>query len=113
VIPSAGLKIEVADGLVIGVTGGPGTTLEIRPFGATMALSCSVGQATAQESVILVPRAQLARLFGDQARARAIGSGLPASLDVVRRNRVRNSLLGIPTRLSVEVRSSTTVELRP
>jgi hypothetical protein len=112
-VPGAGSKIEVADGLVVGVTGGPGTTLEIRPFGATMTLSCSVGMATAQESVILVPRGQLARLFGDQVRARATGAGLPASLDVVRRNRVKNSLLGIPTRLSVEVRSSMTVELRP
>jgi hypothetical protein len=109
---SAGIKIDTSEGLVVAVAGGPGTTLEIRPFGATVALACSVGAgANTAESIIIVPHAQLARLFGDQKPAR--GVAVPASLDVVRRNRVKNSLLGIPTRLSVEVRSSMTVELHP
>ena len=107
-----GMKVETAESLVVGVVGGPGTTLEIRPFGATVALACSVGPgATALENAVVVPRAQVIRLFGEQKPAHGIA--LPASLDVVRRNRVKNSLLGVPTRLSVEVRSSMTVELHP
>ncbi|HEY2901413.1 MAG TPA: hypothetical protein VGL59_12605 [Polyangia bacterium] len=107
-----GMKVDTSEGLVVGVVGGAGTALEIRPFGATVALACSLGSAaTTQESLIIVPRAQIIRLFGESTPARA--AALPASLDVVRRNRVRNALLGIPTRLSVEVRSSMTVELHP
>jgi hypothetical protein len=107
-----GMKIDTSEGLAVGVVGGAGTVLEIRPFGATVALACSLGPAaTTQESLIVVPRAQVIRLFGEPTPAGA--AALPASLDVVRRNRVRNALRGIPTRLSVEVRSSMTVELHP
>jgi hypothetical protein len=110
-----GLRLETSEGLVVGLSGGAGTTLEIRPFGATVALACALGPAIgAQENVIIVPRVQLGRLFGDQKPAPAGGKlTLPASFDVVKRNRVMNALMGVPTRLSVEVRSSTTVELVP
>ncbi len=109
-----GLRVDTGEGLVVGLTGGAGTTLEIRPFGATVALSCALGPAVgAQENVIVIPRAQLVRLFGDGKPARGAAASLPASLDVIKRNRVKNALLGVPTRLSVEVRSSMTVELVP
>ncbi len=109
-----GLRVDTGEGLVVGLTGGAGTTLEIRPFGATVALSCALGPAVgAQENVIVIPRAQLVRLFGDGKPARGAATSLPASLDVIKRNRVKNALLGVPTRLSVEVRSSMTVELVP
>lgn len=112
--PGAGLRIDTGEALVIGVAGGAGTTLEIRPFGATVALACALGPAVGpQENVVIIPRAQLGRLFGDQRPARGSAVALPASLDVVKRNRVTNALLGVPTRLSVEVRSSMTVELVP
>ena len=112
--PATGLRVGIGEALVVGVAGGAGTTLEIRPFGATVALACALGPAIGpQENVVIIPRAQLARLFGDQPAARSGTAALPASLDVVKRNRVKNALLGVPTRLSVEVRSSLTVELVP
>lgn len=112
--PQAGLRIDTGEALVVGVAGGAGTVLEIRPFGATVALACALGPAVGvQENVVIIPRAQLGRLLGDQRPARGTGAALPASLDVVKRNRVTNALLGVSTRLSVEVRSSMTVELVP
>jgi hypothetical protein len=118
---SNGNRLDVAmdtmHGLGITVAGGPGTTVEIRPFGATVAVSCSLGQAALPEATIIIPRALLAHLFGGHAARAGLAVGgpvtIPASLDAIRRSRVRNSFLGIPTRFSVEVRSSMTVELRP
>jgi hypothetical protein len=106
---------ETAHGLTITVAGGPGTTVEIRPFGATVAVACALGPAALPETTITVPRALLAHLFRGKLPATAAGGAVtvPASLDAVRRTRVRSALVGVPTRLSVEVRSSTTVELRP
>ena len=109
--------LDTAHGLSLTVAGGPGTTIEIRPFGATVAVSCSLGPAALPEATFTVPRALLAHLFGGHAVRAGLAVGgpitIPASLDAVRRSRVRNSFVGIPTRFSVEVRSSTTVELRP
>jgi hypothetical protein len=111
------VAMDTIHGLTITVAGGPGTTVEIRPFGATVAVSCSLGQAPLPEATLTIPRALIAHLFaGHAARAGLAGGApvtVPASLDAVRRSRIRNSFVGIPTRFSVEVRSSMTVELRP
>jgi hypothetical protein len=111
------LAMDTIHGLGITVAGGAGTTIEIRPFGATVAVSCSLGQAPLPEATITIPRALLAHLFAGHAARAGLATGgpvtVPASLDAVRRSRIRNSFAGIPTRFSVEVRSSMTVELRP
>jgi hypothetical protein len=123
---AAGAKIDAAEGLTLGVSGGPGTIVEIRPFGATAAVACVVPAAstapaaTDGESTLVVPRVLLARLSGGAGAATLAGvagggaaAPIPASLEVLRRGRARVASLGTPSRLSVEVRSSTAVELRP
>jgi hypothetical protein len=124
---AAGAKIDAAEGLTLGVSGGAGTIVEIRPFGATAAVACVVpaGPAPAAstpeaDSTLVVPRVLLARLSGGITAAGVVpagapspGTAIPASLEVLRRGRVRVASLGTPSRLSVEVRSSTAVELRP
>jgi hypothetical protein len=113
---SAGAKITVTDGLSISVSGGPGTIVEVRPFGATVAVACSVSQAAAPESTLVVPRALLTHLMGGSAApggASSAATAIPVSLEVLKRNRLRLSPLTSSGRLSLEVRSATAVELRP
>jgi hypothetical protein len=112
----AGARVDGHDGLTIGVAGGAGTVVELRPFGATIAVSCAVPDAASAsgESTLIVPRALIARLSGGTLpSAASAGSALPASLDVVRRARVRVAPFAATNHLSIEVRASTAVELRP
>ena len=73
---AAGAKVDGHDGLTIGVSGDAGTIVELRPFGATVAISCAVPPSAAGESTLTVPRALVARLTGaansvsDRARPR-------------------------------------------
>jgi hypothetical protein len=112
---AVGARVEAADGLSVSVAGGPGTILEVRPFGATVAVACAVAPGAAQESTLVVPRALLVHLWGDTSAGAAAAAGAPlaASLDVVRRAYVRLAQVAPPSRLSVEVRAATAVELRP
>jgi hypothetical protein len=106
-----GLRVDAQDGLAVTVSGGAGGRLELRPFGATIAAACAIPSTAPAETVISIPRAFIAQL------ARSVGaqSGVPlaVSLEVARRSHLRQSLGGASARISVEVRSAATVELRP
>jgi hypothetical protein len=107
----AGTKVDGHDGLTIGVAGDPGTIIELRPFGATVAISCAVPQGSSGESTLIVPRALVARLTG--AASPSATATLPASLDALSRARVRVAPFAVTNHLSIVVRASTAVELRP
>jgi hypothetical protein len=110
----AGARLDGREGLTIGVAGDAGTIVELRPFGATVAISCALPQASAGESTLTVPRALVARLTGAaNPLAAAPGKALPASLDALSRARVRIAPFAVTNHLSIEVRSSTAVELAP
>jgi hypothetical protein len=114
----AGARVDAHDGLTltIAASGGAGTIVELRPFGATVALSCAVPDTAlaSGESTLIVPRALIARLSGGTLPSTSpAGSDLPASLDVLRRARVRIAPFAATNHLSIEVRASTAVELRP
>jgi hypothetical protein len=113
--PVAGAKLDTTDGLVVSVSGGPGTIVEVRPFGATVAVRCSVAPSVPAPAdgvhTLVIPRALLAQLKASQPGVTS--SPLPASLEVVKRATLKRSTVPGSHRLSVEVRSSTTVELRP
>ncbi|MES1204520.1 MAG: hypothetical protein ABUS79_01160 [Pseudomonadota bacterium] len=90
------------------------TSLELRPFGATVALAClvpanAVPNAAGGAVTFMVPRQALAALVSVSGAAR--GASVAAALDLVRRSQQRLPLSA--TRVSVEVRTSTFVELRP
>ena len=108
----AGAKVDGRDGLTIGVAGDPGTIVELRPFGATVAISCAVPPSAAGESTLIVPRALVARLNGAASPSGTV-TALPASLDALSRTRVRIAPFAVANHLSIEVRASTAVELGP
>ena len=78
----------------------PGSFLELRPFGATWALACPV----VGRDRVVVPAVEVARLAG---------LGVPVSIEAVSRESQSVVLGGSPVRLTVEVRASSVVELRP
>jgi hypothetical protein len=115
---TAGAKLDARDGLTILVLGGSGTVVELRPFGATVAIACAVPETTVGESTIVVPRPLVARLSGGAgtppgAVGIAVGPVIPASLDVLSRAHVRVTPFAMSSRLSIEVRAATAVEIRP
>jgi hypothetical protein len=91
--------------LVLGVPGALSTFVELRPFGATWALACPVQQVEAQRQVV-IPAVEIARLVQRSGR-------VPVSVEAVARDERWLSLAGGPLRLTLEVRSSSVVELRP
>jgi hypothetical protein len=114
---ASGAKLEAHDGLglVIVVAGGAGTIIELRPFGATAAISCAVPAGAGGESTLVVPSALLGRLLVavNPTQSPGTASAVPASLDVLSRARVQVAPSAVPNHLSIEVRASTAVELRP
>jgi hypothetical protein len=99
--------------LVLGVAGpartgaSSGTFVELRPFGATWALSCAVSASGAGfngDNYVVVPAAELGRL----AELR-----VPVSLEAVVRESHGLVLGSSPVRLTLEVRTSSVIELRP
>jgi len=113
IVPSTGASVAVGPtDLNIGL--GPGaaeSAVELRPFGATVALVCKVPfDATgASPSSFAVPHQLIAALIA--ASGAAPGGGVAASLDLVRRQSGEAALAN--TRIAVEVRTSSLVELRP
>jgi hypothetical protein len=88
--------------LVLLVNGPLQTFVELRPFGATWALACAtVGPARDR---VVVPAAELGRLADLH---------VPVSLEAVARESQSLVLAGAPVRLTLEVRTSSVVELRP
>lgn len=121
VIPRDGLVIETGADLNLSVSAAPSATaagaetaLELRPLGATVALSCVIPAeaamaATAQGFPFAVSRQALGALMGRSGAAP--GAPVAAALDLVRRSTSRLPVSA--TRISVEVRTSTFVEIRP
>jgi hypothetical protein len=106
-----GGTVDGHDGLAITVANGAGGRIEVRPFGATIAAACAIPANAPAEAVVTIPRGfitQLARSTGGAA-----GAPFAASLEVARRTTLRSTSNAAGARVSVEVRSATTVELRP
>lgn len=95
------------------------TSVELRPFGATVALTCLVpansttantgANITTGQIAFMVPRQALSALVAMSGATP--GAPVAAALDLVRRSNHRLPLSA--TRVTVEVRTSTFVELRP
>lgn len=117
--PVAGARIVATEGLTLTLAGAAGALVELRPFGATVAITCAVPAAAGAESVLTVPRAMVARLpfradtvSIETAPTAAGTSAVAVSLEVVRRTRARAAVGPTPARVSVEVRAALPVELR-
>jgi len=110
--PAAGLRVDASGGLTLSLAGAGGSLVELRPFGATVAVSCAVPPNASNESLITVPRTLLAHLRTRDATGNATG-GVGLSVEIARRVRTREPLLASGARVSVEVRSTLPVELRP
>jgi hypothetical protein len=121
--PRDGSLIEISADLNLAVTATAkvghetDTSIELRPFGATVALSCAVPAGPASlsgiaqtQTAFAIPRQALAALL--VASGATPGASVAAALDVVRRS-TTDKLATSDTRISVEVRTSTFVEMRP
>jgi hypothetical protein len=104
--PAVGARVDAADGLTMTLGTPAGALVELRPFGATVAISCSVPNNASTEGSLTVPRSLLAHLSPG-------GAALPVSIEVARRLRVKTPLGSTGTRVSIEVRSTLAVELHP
>ena len=104
--PTAGARVDAADGLTVTLGAAAGALVELRPFGATVAISCSIPSNASTETSLTVPRSLLAHVSPG-------GAALPVSIEVARRLRVKTPLGSTGTRVSVEVRSTLAVELHP
>jgi hypothetical protein len=104
-------QIDARDGIAVTVAGGAGGRIEVRPFGATIAAACAIPASAPAEAVVTIPRAFMAQL----ARAMGGPSGAPfaVSIELAHRAYLRPALNAAGARISVEVRSAATVELRP
>jgi len=94
------------------VAGGPGdSAVEVRPFGATAALICRVPADASRASALsfVVSHQLLAGLIA--ASGATQGRPVAASLDLVRR--INGSYGASDSRVAVEVRASTLLELHP
>ena len=113
-VPHEGSRIEISGDLNLNLAVGDGaaTSVELRPLGATVALSCVVPAGvvrTGGEIALMVPRQFLLALVSTLGGTP--GTPVAAALDLVRRANERLPLSD--TGISVEVRTSTVVELRP
>jgi hypothetical protein len=110
--PTAGLRVDASEGLTLSLGAAGGSLVELRPFGATVVASCAVPANASTESVVTVPRSLLAHLRPHDGAANAAG-GVGLSVEIARRVRMREPLVASGARVSVEVRSTLAVELRP
>jgi hypothetical protein len=111
--PAAGLRVDTSSGLTLSLGGAGGSIVELRPFGATVAVSCAVPSNASTEAFVTVPRALLAHLRARDAGGAAANTGVAVSVEIARRIRAREPLVISGARVSVEVRSTLPVELRP
>jgi hypothetical protein len=104
-------QIDAREGVAVTISGGAGGRIELRPFGATIAAACAIPATAPPEAVVTIPRAFIAQL----ARAMGGPSGAPfaASIELAHRTALRPGFVAGGARVSVEVRSAATVELRP
>jgi len=110
IAPTAGARVETSGGLTLTLSGAAGAIVELRPFGATVAVTCAVPSNASTEAIVVVPRALLAHLL--HTRSGAPG-GVATSVEVARRVQIREPLAPGGARVSVEVRSALALELRP
>ena len=108
--PVAGLRVDASSGLTLALGAPAGAIVELRPFGSTVAVSCSMPANSSTEGLLVIPRSLLAHLQAQDAVGTA---GRPVSLEIARRIQTRESVFTRGTRISVEVRSALAVELRP
>ena len=99
---ATGGRLDASGDLVLQVTGPERTFLEIRPYGAPVAVACAVGAG----GLVVVSHDLLVRMA-------AAAGGVPVSIEAVWRESRMVATAVPPTRVSVEVRSSTMVDLRP
>lgn len=104
-------RLDAQDALGVTVAGGAGGRLELRPFGATIAAVCTIPASATGEAFVSIPRALVAQMV--RATGAPLGAAIPASFEVARRTHIVQGLGATYARVSVEVRSATTVELRP
>jgi hypothetical protein len=109
--PAAGQRVDTSGGLTLSLGAAGGALIELRPFGATVAVSCTVPANASTESFLTVPRSLLAHLR--PVDAGGVANGVPVSVEIARRVHAREPLVTSGTHVSVEVRSSLAVELRP
>jgi hypothetical protein len=105
--PAAGQRVDTSGGLTLSLGAAAGAIVELRPFGATVAVSCAVPANASTESFVTIPRSLLAHLRGDA------NTGVAVSVEIARRVRAREPLVTSGARVSLEVRSTLPVELRP
>jgi hypothetical protein len=108
--PAAGQRVDISNGLTLSLGAAGGSLIELRPYGATVVVSCGVPANASTESFVTVPRPLLAHLRGIDASAT---NGVPVSVEIARRVHAREPLVTSGARVSVEVRSTLAVELRP
>lgn len=107
--PAGGMRIDAAEGVSLSLGAAAGSLVELRPYGATVAVTCAVPSNASTESVVTIPHALLVHLL----HARAGAWGVPVSIEVARRSHAREPLAPAGARVSVEIRSAVAVELRP
>ena len=110
--PATGMRVDASGGLTLSLAAAGGSLVELRPFGATVAVSCAVPTNASTESLITVPRTLLAHLRPHDAAGNTTG-GVGLSVEIAHRARMREPLVASGARVSVEVRSTLAVELRP
>lgn len=98
----AGAPVDASGDLVVVLTGPPRTFLEIRPYGAPVAMACAAGSG----GLVVVPHQLLMRMT-------AVAGRVPVMLEAVWRESRMVMAANPATRVSVEARSSTVVDLRP
>jgi len=111
--PAAGLRVDTSGGLTLSLGAAAGSLVELRPFGATVVVSCAVPTNASTEALVTVPRALLAHLRAPDANGALGNTSTPVSIELARRVRAREPLVTSGARVSVEVRSTLAVELRP
>jgi len=111
--PAAGLRVDTSGGLTLSLGAAGGSLVELRPFGATVVVSCAVPTNASTEALVTVPRALLAHLRAPDANGALGNTSTPVSIELARRVRAREPLVTSGARVSVEVRSTLAVELRP
>jgi hypothetical protein len=107
--PAGGMRLDGAEGLSLSLAAAGGSLVELRPYGATVAVTCAVPANASTESVVTIPHALLVHL----PRARSSAWGVPVSIEVARRFHAREPLAPTGARVSVEIRSAVAAELRP
>jgi hypothetical protein len=106
--PAGGMRIDASEGLSLSLGAAAGAIVELRPFGSTVAVTCTV-PTNASEAVVTIPHALLVHL----PHPRAASWGVPVSIEVARRVRAREPLAPAGARVSVEIRSAVAAELGP